>query len=282
MKYSSIRGMRAAPVAIEARMRKLIPLTFLAVVVALPLQARGKNESYISYDDGGTIVRTADDGRESDARVNLPVFPGDEVITNRRGRAEVRLADGNVLGIDRASAIRLRSVLDSYDGEANDTVLELRYGKIAVYRSGDATESLRLDTHSASYFAGREAVFSVDADAQGRDRVSVFDGSIEVRTPSRTSRVRAGESANVDDRGLYDLVSDDRYSADDFERWFLKRAERYGNTNSRYRFSIGARKFVNDWNAHGPAHHCAVGVGRIADKIEKLGQLLGMETVRVC
>lgn len=55
-----------------------------------------------------------------------------------------------------------------------------------------------------------------------------------------------------------------------------------GNTNSRYRFSIGARRFVENWNVHGPAHHCAVGVGHIAGKIEKLGQLLGMETVRVC
>jgi len=55
-----------------------------------------------------------------------------------------------------------------------------------------------------------------------------------------------------------------------------------GNTNSRYRFSIGARKFVNEWNAHGPAHHCAVGVGHIAGKIETLGLLLGIETARVC
>jgi len=55
-----------------------------------------------------------------------------------------------------------------------------------------------------------------------------------------------------------------------------------GNTNSRYRFSTGARKFVNDWNAHGPAHHCAVGVGHIAEKIGKLGKLLGVEVARVC
>jgi len=55
-----------------------------------------------------------------------------------------------------------------------------------------------------------------------------------------------------------------------------------GNTNSRYRFSIGARKFVENWNAHGPAHHCAVGVGHIGSKIEKLGKLLGMEVARVC
>ena len=55
-----------------------------------------------------------------------------------------------------------------------------------------------------------------------------------------------------------------------------------GNTNSRYKFSIGARAFVNDWNAHGPAHHCAVGIGHIANKIEKLGKLLRIETVKVC
>ena len=55
-----------------------------------------------------------------------------------------------------------------------------------------------------------------------------------------------------------------------------------GNTNSRYKFSIGARKFVNDWNSYGPAHHCAVGVGHIASKLEKLGALLDIEVVRVC
>jgi L-arabinose isomerase len=55
-----------------------------------------------------------------------------------------------------------------------------------------------------------------------------------------------------------------------------------GNTNSRYRFSIGARRFISEWNAQGPAHHCAVGVGHIASKVEKLGALLGVETVRIC
>jgi len=55
-----------------------------------------------------------------------------------------------------------------------------------------------------------------------------------------------------------------------------------GNTNSRYRFSIGARNFLNNWSVHGPAHHCAVGVGHISSKLKKLAALLGMEFVRVC
>lgn len=55
-----------------------------------------------------------------------------------------------------------------------------------------------------------------------------------------------------------------------------------GNTNSRYRFSVGARRFVNDWNAHGPAHHCAIGVGHITGKLAKLAALLRMEIAQVC
>ena len=55
-----------------------------------------------------------------------------------------------------------------------------------------------------------------------------------------------------------------------------------GNTNSRYRFPIGARAYVNEWSGHGPAHHCAVGVGHVASRIEKLGRLLDMEVARVC
>jgi L-arabinose isomerase len=55
-----------------------------------------------------------------------------------------------------------------------------------------------------------------------------------------------------------------------------------GNTNSRYRFKIGARKFAEAWNSFGPAHHCAVGIGWIAEKIRKLGQLVGIEAHQVC
>jgi L-arabinose isomerase len=55
-----------------------------------------------------------------------------------------------------------------------------------------------------------------------------------------------------------------------------------GNTNSRYRFDIGARAFVNQWNQHGPAHHCAVGVGHVADQIAKVASLLGLQYAKVC
>jgi len=55
-----------------------------------------------------------------------------------------------------------------------------------------------------------------------------------------------------------------------------------GNTNSRYRFPLDIKTFVNNWCKEGPAHHCAIGIGHIAGKIEKLGALLGMPVVKVC
>jgi len=55
-----------------------------------------------------------------------------------------------------------------------------------------------------------------------------------------------------------------------------------GNTNSRYRFSTGAKEFINRWSKQGPAHHCAIGTGHIADKIEKLGKILNIKVVRIC
>ena len=55
-----------------------------------------------------------------------------------------------------------------------------------------------------------------------------------------------------------------------------------GNTNSRYRFPLPARDFVNRWIKAGPAHHCAIGTGHAAGLIEKLAGLWKIDCVRIC
>ena len=47
-----------------------------------------------------------------------------------------------------------------------------------------------------------------------------------------------------------------------------------GNTNSRYKFDVSVKSFIEQWSKAGPSHHCAIGIGHIAGKLKKLGFLL--------
>lgn len=55
-----------------------------------------------------------------------------------------------------------------------------------------------------------------------------------------------------------------------------------GNTNSRHRFSFGAVTFVNNRFKGGTAHDCAICMGAVAAKLEKLAVILGIEYSQAC
>jgi len=207
-------------------------LFFLIALAAVGAEARSRHQSYFTFEDGGTVVRQGED--TVDARVNLPIFPGDEVQTSRRGRAEIRLADGNVIAMDRGTTIQFRSILDSYDGDATQTVAQLDFGLAIVHRFAEDSTAIRLDTTNASYVSSRDAIYSVETDGRGSDMVSVYEGGMEVRTAAKTSRLRAGEQARVDNQGVYGTNNLVRDGETDFERWFLRRADRYDDSSSRY------------------------------------------------
>jgi L-arabinose isomerase len=55
-----------------------------------------------------------------------------------------------------------------------------------------------------------------------------------------------------------------------------------GNTNSRYKFPISVRDFIDNWSQAGPSHHCAIGTGHISQKIRKLADLMNIEYKSIC
>lgn len=54
-----------------------------------------------------------------------------------------------------------------------------------------------------------------------------------------------------------------------------------GNTNSRIRFPLDPAAFVTQWSEEGPTHHMALGIGAQGSLLERVGYLLGIQTVRV-
>jgi hypothetical protein len=208
-----------------------LTLAFLILPI-LPAMAADLDQSYIRFADQGAVI-VQEDGRQVDASANLPVFPGDEVRTARRGRAEIRLSDGNVVAFDRATAIRFRSILASYEGDSSQTVAELLYGAAIVHRrAGD--RAMRLDTTAASYLSDQASIFSIETDGRGTDTLKVFEGVVEVRTPAGSTRVREGELVKLDERGVYDSRAVVRSHRNDFEAWYLGRADRYRGRSARY------------------------------------------------
>jgi len=124
----------------------------------------------------------------------------------------------------------------------------------------------------------------------GPGHITIAEGKTKVR-PLKVYHGKVGRGLSVEmsvKHGPVTLLS----VAEDAERRFkLVVAEgecvagpilEIGNTNSRYRFSLGARGFVEAWNAQGPAHHCAVGVGHVANTLRKAAALMGLGFCRVC
>lgn len=129
--------------------------------------------------------------------------------------------------------------------------------------------------------------FAEDLVLMGHDgpgHIGIAEGRIKVR-PLQVYHGKVGNGLSVEmsvKQGPVTLLS----VVEDRNRGFklcVAEAEsvvgeilKIGNTNSRYRFPKGARHFVEQWNAQGSAHHCAVGIGHLAGQLEKVAKLLDL------
>jgi L-arabinose isomerase len=123
----------------------------------------------------------------------------------------------------------------------------------------------------------------------GPGHIAIAEGKTKVR-PLRVFHGKVGRGLSVEMSVKYGPITLLSVVEDAKSRFKLLAAEgecvagpilEIGNTNSRYRFPLGARGFVNAWNAQGPAHHCAVGVGHVASTLEKAAALMGIGFHRV-
>jgi L-arabinose isomerase len=135
--------------------------------------------------------------------------------------------------------------------------------------------------------------FNADLVLMGHDgpgHIAIAEGKTKVR-PLQVYHGKVGRGLSVEMSVRYGPVTLLSVVEDPVSRFKLVAAEgesvagvtlEIGNTNSRYRFPLGARGFIEAWNAQGPAHHCAVGVGHLAATLRKAAVLIGIGFQQVC
>jgi L-arabinose isomerase len=124
----------------------------------------------------------------------------------------------------------------------------------------------------------------------GPGHIAIAEGKTKVR-PLKVYHGKVGRGLSVEMSVRYGPVTLLSVVEDADSRFKLVAAEgecvageilEIGNTNSRYKFPLGARGFVEAWNAEGPAHHCAVGIGHVAATLRKTAALIGLGFHQVC
>ena len=128
-----------------------------------------------------------------EARRNLPISPGDELRTDDPGRAEIALADGNVLHVGGGTSVQFVSLSSEQGSDDTVSAISLKEGSVILSVMGSDDKTVpRIDTEDVTVYANAGSRVRVNADPRRGSAVIVRAGSVEVKSPSGSYTVRAG------------------------------------------------------------------------------------------
>jgi hypothetical protein len=135
------------------KLKNVLTLSLLAglVLLAAPLVAAAEPVyGHVSFVDNGAMV-LREDGSKDAAVVNLPLAPGDTVVTSAGGRCEMQFENGTVVRLDKGSRLRLATVLaPSLTSNWKITTLELERGQLYALPQSYAREMFQVVTPNAA------------------------------------------------------------------------------------------------------------------------------------
>lgn len=110
----------------------------------------GSIYGHISYVEGNPKVVRADQTRE-DAVVNLPVAPGDMVVTGEKSRCELQFDNGTIIRLGKRTRLKVTTVLaKSLTSRWKITTLELMEGKFYSLNQSYNKERFQILTPNAA------------------------------------------------------------------------------------------------------------------------------------
>ena len=192
----------------------------LFALAALPAAAGDESYGYFRVIEGSATLMQVDGDRQP-AEVNQPVLAGDRIWVPERSRAEVVLADRNVLRIDGGSEVTLEQLAASPDRDDPATVLRLQDGNVLLTVTTDSLgdQLPRVDTPNAAIYTQHFGTYRVTAAQGGFTELVVRRGKAEVVTDRGSQIVKADEAAFVEGERFAEIDVESAGSYDSLERW---------------------------------------------------------------
>lgn len=148
------------------------------------------------------IIR--ENGRREEAVLNLPVLPGDTLVTPEESRCELLFDTGTVIRLDSGSELNVQTILASSLSTAKDiSNVVLNRGRIYVmYKQYDRREMLQVLTQSSAVKLGHRSAASIEIGEAGGTLTRVSYGKADVmfqdvKKASAKARVKSGESLRI-------------------------------------------------------------------------------------
>lgn len=183
--FLSFLALSFSPAAAAARNYKVVngPDRFYYGHISLVDSAQG----------AGLPVVVRSDGLREEAVVNLPLGPGDTVITPAEARCEVQFDSGTVVRLDYASSLKIETVMARSLSSFNDiSNLFLARGRMFImYKEYDRAEILQVLLPQASVKLKHNTVALMGTEPGGQAEVGVEYGRADVMFgPDETSTVK--------------------------------------------------------------------------------------------
>jgi hypothetical protein len=215
--------------AVPARALMALLLLPFGSVLADPGNAGG-TYARVRYMEGEVSI-WRDAASEFDAvTTNSPVTPGDRVIVDG-GRAEVELADGTLVWLDRDTRIDFRTLVDANDEVQRVTLLALERGttRIETPESSNPDAAMQVDTQSGSIYILSAGSFRVEA-VNGLTTLASLDGVAEFSGDNGSVLVRSGQRSAVEiGRSPRAPMRFNTRHQDDFDQYCVDRLQAYAS-----------------------------------------------------
>ncbi|NIM17344.1 MAG: hypothetical protein GTO45_35510 [Candidatus Aminicenantes bacterium] len=177
---------------------------------------------HISYvDKEAKVIRQ--DHTEHKAVVNLPVAPGDQVVTSNKGRCELQFDNGTIIRLDKNTRLKVTTVLaPSLTSRRKVTTLHLLEGQIYTMVQSYGREMFQVITPNAALDLKSRSSAAIQARDNGDTFIYVVKGKFKVMYGEDTDSVK---TAKLKSGNGYTITADhqlrigDNFRDIDFMAW---------------------------------------------------------------